>query len=361
MQASMTLAESLNFFFREISRSPIRTCEEEAMGNMRYNILVFLITLLAASHLGAQNDRGYRTGEKVMSSRKDYCRYLEKSLNQMQQQPQFDESVLSEDLLETENAYQSFAKIRSAQQLLKPYLQRPVTLTMLPSSWQHLLTEKALLLKHKRRQLSQQLDSLRKIKSQYDFNDGYELAYQTHRSDYQWPLQIKAIEDSLRKVEVKLQRIEAKTFTPDALVDLGLEMNTDTQQTPLGVKVVKSSNWFSDDVSIYPAWRVNGSWVQASSQPWLTVKEDFLPAHVQYEMAKETQPALIQNYLKTARAFLPEGEHAHTKLNWHKDGSFVMLGNHGSSLLPTTKPLNLTLPSNLSVMALFDLACLDNN
>ena len=45
---------------------------EELMTSIRYPILVFFLTLLAANHLGAKNDRGYRTGQQALKSRADF-------------------------------------------------------------------------------------------------------------------------------------------------------------------------------------------------------------------------------------------------------------------------------------------------
>ncbi|MEO0335434.1 MAG: hypothetical protein AAF202_03520 [Pseudomonadota bacterium] len=328
------------------------------MAYTRYHILVFFTVIFAASQLGAKNDHGYRTGQQFLDSRKDFCRYIEKSLSEQRQQPQLDESVLSEDLPGQELSQKTFERIRSVQELLKPYLQRPVTLSSLPESWLHAITEKTLLLKYRRSQLKSQLSSLKKMTTLSSIDGSYDPDYQSHRADYQWPLQIKSLEDSLRKVEVQLMRLQSKTFTPVALFDLSLEMKTEEPPTPLGIRVVREKGWISDIISLYPAWYQSGQWTTASREPWLQVDAQFLPEDVRQTLYEQETPKLVSRYVASAEQFLPAENDMVTELTWLDSRSFIVQGNQHSNLLPTSRPLALTLPSDLSVMALFDLACL---
>ena len=112
------------------------------MTSIRYPILVFFLTLLAANHLGAKNDRGYRTGQQALKSRADFCQYVEASLNEQSSRPQIEESFFDADASEHAEARQMLSRVRSVKRLLKPYLQKPVTLESLPEDWLHLLTVK---------------------------------------------------------------------------------------------------------------------------------------------------------------------------------------------------------------------------
>ncbi|NQZ00363.1 MAG: hypothetical protein HRT45_06795 [Bdellovibrionales bacterium] len=326
------------------------------MTSIRYPILVFFLTLLAANHLGAKNDRGYRTGQQALKSRADFCQYVEASLNEQSSRPQIEESFFDADASEHAEARQMLSRVRSVKRLLKPYLQKPVTLESLPEDWLHLLTEKTLLLKYKKQKLTAQLRQLQNItkKSQNDL--GVEVKYQSHRSDFQWPLQVKTIEDALRKTQVQLDRITKRSFTPEALFDLSLELQ-ESSPTPLGLKVVHSNGWLRDTYSLYPAWLIDGQWKLASRHPWLTVESEFLPEPVVSSLSQQQVPEIASKYLASNKAFSPESISSKPNWLWQNDGSFIILGNQSTNLLPTSKLVEITLPSDLGAMALFDMAC----
>ena len=327
------------------------------MRNYKMHLVFTILILFTGSQLGAQNDGRYKKGEKILKDRNDYCRFIESSFSSEQANPNLEESwVLNSEEIDI-SSQREFQKIESLDRILAPYFHKRIKFHTLPSEFNRLITSKLIALKQQRQKIQNQNASLKTILAEEQPSED-KRSYSSWKHEFQLPLQIKVLEDSLRKLDYEISRLSSRSFSGAHLFELALELEAEEQIPTLAIFVRPKTSTFQSEYEFYPSWKIQGEWTVASAEPWLSVRASFLPAMSLSLLDTDSPPANFQRYIETVEPLLPD--HRKPKLQFiaKSETEFLIIGDETTGFFPTEKSLPLTTINDLGLKAFLDLACI---
>lgn len=320
-------------------------------------IIGFLLVLLSGVQLGAHNHEGYRTGERSLKDRYDFCRYQTKTFEDQVLFPAIEEKGMTSEARDRQ--LNDFNKIRLTQQNLLPYLNTSVKFQTVPKVWENFITTKLIQLKYQQGQFESQISNIRRSIAKAEDRTSKANQYFQWKLEDQLPMQIKSIEDELRVVSYQIRKLEAKSFSGSFLFELALEMEAENELPVLGLEVVRELTTFKDQFLVYPTWRINSGWKRASDQPWLQVSSQFVDQQTKKDLMQKRAPHLLARYTTAAKHFVAGEQTPIPNIVWLSSSHFIISGNEASGVLPTQKSVPMTFPTDLGVLAIFDFACVN--
>ena len=330
--------------------------KDQHLKRQQLQIIAFLLVMLSGIQLGANNHEGYRTGERTLNNKYDFCRYQNKSFEDQILFPAIDENVMTSKARDRQLG--DFNRIRLTQQNLLPYLNVSVEFHSVPKTWDNFITTKLIQLQYQRGQFESQISSIRRSIASEEKSSNTVDPYSVWKLEDQLPLQIKSIEDELRVVNYQIRKLETKTFSGSFLFELALEMEAENKLPTLGLEVIREISTLKDEYAVYPTWKTNSGWQRASHNPWLRVSSEFLDEETKKDLSSKRIPHLLARYTTAAKHFVPTEKSPIPHFQWLSPSHFVLTGNEASGILPTTKSIPMTFPTDLGVLSIFDFACI---